>query len=574
LSNFTTRPVIMGTHGVVAAGHYLATPAGLRMLELGGNAIDAAASIGFALSVLEPHMNSIGGEVPVLLYSAKEERTVAISGQGPAPRAATIEWFESQDIDMIPGDGLLPAVVPSVVGTWIEALEQFGTLSLKQVLTSAIELAEEGFPIHHILAETIEAKSKRFIKEWPTTARTFLPGGKLPEEGQVLRQKELAKTLRRLVDAEGTASQTDRIAGLEAARREFYEGYIARKLVDFCKGNEFLDASGSRHSGLLSYEDLAAYRARIEAPLSTDYREYEVFKCGPWTQGPVFLQQLNVLESYDLPSMGFNSPDYIHLVVECAKLAFADREAYYGDPEFDHVPLKTLLSKQYARGRRKQIDMKHASLELKAGVAGSSGKKPTKTGDTTHLDVIDKWGNMVSATQSGAWIRDSPLVEGLGFATSTRAQMFYLDPKRNNALAPGKRPRTTLTPSLAYKNGRPYMVFGTPGADSQDQWSLQFFLNHVDFGMNLQEAIDAPSFHSLHFPSSFYPRKAQIGKLMVEGRIPSGTRADLRRRGHLVEICGDWENGRVSAISKEADVIRGAASPKTIFGNSGYAIGW
>ena len=564
----------MGIHGVVAAGHYLATPAGLRMLEMGGNAIDAAASIGFALAVLEPHMNSIGGEVPILLYSAKEDRVVSISGQGPAPRAATIGWFRSQNIDLIPGDGLLPAVVPSVVGTWIEALQRYGTLSLKDVLAPAIGLAEEGFPVHFILAETIKAKSARFMKEWPTTAKTFLPGGKLPVEGQVLRQKELARTFRRLVEAEGAAGGTDRIAGLEAARREFYEGQTARKLVAFCERNKFLDASGERHSGLLRYEDLAAYRARIEDPVSTEYRGYEVFKCGPWTQGPVFLEQLNVLESYDLRSLGLNSPDYIHLVVENAKLAFADRETYYGDPDFDTAPMKMLLSKRYAMGRRDQIDMNHASLELKAGVAESSRRRPRKTGDTTHLDVVDRWGNMVSATQSGGWIRDSPLVDGLGFATSTRAQMFYLDPKRNNALAPGKRPRTTLTPSLAYKDGRPFMVFGTPGGDSQDQWSLQFFLNYADFGMNLQEAIDAPSFHSLHFPNSFYPRNAQIGKLVVEGRIPQETRENLERRGHVVTVCGDWENGRVSAISREAGVIRGAASPKTAFGNTGYAIGW
>ena len=569
----------MGTKAVVAAGHYLAALAGMRMVDRGGNAIDSAAAIGFSLAVLEAHMNGIGGEVPMLIYVAKEERVVAVSGQGPSGLGAKIDWFESQGIETIPGDGFLPAVVPSVVGSWIEVLTRFGTMSFAQIARPAIELAENGYPLQLALRDLIAANSERFAEEWPTTARIFLPNSRVPDEGDVLRQPHLAKTLRSLVEAEKTSSHTDRAGRLDAVRREFYEGKIARKIEEFITKNDVMDATGHRHRGLLTYEDFARYRTRIEEPVSSGYRDFEIYKCGPWTQGPVFLQQLGILEGFDLPSLGHNSSDYIHLIVEAAKMAFADRERYYGDPDFDKVPLDTLLSKEYARMRRKEIDMNHARLSVEAGHVpepASMTARKSRQGDTTHLDTIDREGNMVSATQSGGWINSSPIIEGLGFALSTRGQMFFLDKRRNNALAPGKRPRTTLTPSLAFRNGKPNMVFGTPGGDMQDQWSLQFFLNYAEFGMNLQQAIDAPSFHTLHFPSSFYPRTADPGKIVVEGRIPSLVREELRSKGHIVEETGDWENGRVSAVMRDPErgIITGAASPKMIYGNTAYAMGW
>jgi gamma-glutamyltranspeptidase/glutathione hydrolase len=569
----------MGTHGMVTSGHYLASHIGLSVLEQGGNAVDAGVAMGFALSVLEPHLYGIGGEVPILIYLGKERRVVSLSGQGPAPRAATIEWFTGRGIDVIPGDGLLAAVVPAAIDTWIFALSRFGTMRLEQVLADVIELAEHGFPMYSGLQWAILKNADRFLAEWPTTAEVFLPAGKVPGIGERLVQADLALTFKRLVEAEHRALKQGRREALQAARDEFYRGETAEALVSFAQENEFLDSLGRPNRGLLEREDLMNYSARVEEPVSTSYRGYEVYKCGPWTQGPVFLQHLNLLEGYDLAALGHNSPAYIHLVAEAAKLAFADRERYYGDPDFVSVPLGTLLSKEYAAERRRLIDPDHASLELRPGDAVLSGPRERKNlsqaapGDTTHLDAADRWGNMLSATPSGGWISSSPLIKGLGFPLGTRLQMFYLDPSHANALLPGKRPRTTLTPSLALRDGALALAFGTPGGDQQDQWSLQFFLNHIDFEMNIQEAADAPNFHTAHFPSSFYPHAADPGSLILEGRISESTRSALREKGHKVMLAGDWSNGRVLAIRFDAKngLLCGAASARL---ETGYAMGW
>jgi gamma-glutamyltranspeptidase/glutathione hydrolase len=569
----------MGTHGMVTSGHYLASRIGLNILEQGGNAVDAAVAMGFALSVLEPHLYGIGGEVPVLIYLAAKRRVVSLSGQGPAPRAATSEQFKGRGIDVIPGDGLLAATVPAAVDTWIFALSRFGTMGLSQVLADVIELAEQGFPMYHGLQWSILKSAGRFRAEWPTTAEVFLPGGTVPGIGERLVQADLARTFKSLVEAEHRALKLGRKEALQAARDEFYRGETAEAIVRFTQENKFLDASGRPSSGLLERDDFMNYSARVEEPVSTTYRGYDVYKCGPWTQGPVFLQQLNLLEGHNLASLGHNSPAYIHLLAEAAKLAFADRERFYGDPDFISVPLDTLLSKEYAADRRRMIDPDHASLELRPGSAAQSsprdrtGHPQVSPGDTTHLDAADRWGNMLSATPSGGWISSSPLIKGLGFSLGTRLQMFSLDPSHANALLPGKRPRTTLTPSLVLKDGAPYMAFGTPGGDQQDQWSLQFILNHVDFGMNIQEAADAPNFHTAHFPSSFYPHAADPGSLILEGRIPESTRAALCDKGHKVKVVGDWSNGRVLAIRFDAKngLLAGAASARM---ETGYAIGW
>jgi gamma-glutamyltranspeptidase/glutathione hydrolase len=575
---FTTRPVIAGRRGVVTAGHYLAAMAGMRMLEAGGNAIDAGVAAGFALAVLEPHNNGIGGEVPILIYHARARRVVAISGQGVAPRAATIDWFRERGIGLIPGDGLLPATVPAQADTWVTALEQFGTLPLAQVLAPALELARDGFPMTHRLRQCLAANRERFLNEWPGSAAVYLPGGEVPAWGDWQRNPEWAAAMEQLALAE-TAASGGRSERLQAARDVFYRGSIAERIGDFCASATSRDATGGTHGALLAHGDLAEYRAQVEEPVTLHYRGLDVAKCGPWCQGPVFLQQLALLKGYDLPALGHNSADYLHVWTECAKLAFADREYYYGDPAFVDVPLGRLLSAQYNQSRRGLIDPRQASLELRPGDAGPRprrlhlGEGSGYDHDTTHLDVIDAEGNMIAATPSGGWIQSSPVIPGLGFPLGTRGQMFALDPEHPNCLQPGKRPRATLTPSLVTRAGAPWMVFGTPGGDQQDQWTLQFFLNLVDFGMDLQAALDAPTVHSMHFPSSFYPRAAHPGRLVVEGRIPEAVRTELARRGHEVVVTGDWANGRVLGIRCDPlrRLIWGGASPRN---ETGYAIGW
>jgi len=591
---FTTRPVIMGRRGVVTSGHYLASAAGFRIMEQGGNAVDAAAAMCFCLNLLEPHQNGTGGEVPVLIYSAQEGKAFAVSGMGWSPQAFTIEWCREHSgvltgIDLIPGDGYLPACVPAVVDTWAVAVARFGTMSFAQILQPAIELAENGFPVYEGLHEFLAAAVRQFTERYPTTGAVYCPNGHVPEVGEVLRNPDYAHVLRLMCRAEEAARRTGRIAGIEAARDVFYKGEIAERIVGFIARHPVEDASGAAHTGLLSYEDMADWHAAVEEPVTFHYHGLDVHKCSSWTQGPVFLQQLALLEGFDLRGMGHNSADYVHTLIECAKLAFADREAYYGDPLFDEVPFEVLLSQEYAAWRRGLIGAE-ASRELRPGDVGrgvpdyvtfdvaadnrrawNAGR--THTGDTTHLDAVDREGNMVAATPSGGWIQSSPVIEGLGFPLGTRGQMFYLNPQRPNALAPHKRPRATLTPSLVTRDGEPFMVFGTPGGDSQDQWTLQFFLNYVDFRMNLQEALDAPTVHSAHFPSSFYPRDADPGWIVAEGRIPREVIAELERRGHQVVITGDWDNGKTMAIryDKERGVILGGVAPK---GNIGYAMGW
>ncbi len=587
MPTFTTRPIIMGSRGVVASGHYLASAAGFRIMEQGGNAIDAAAAMCFCLNLLEPHANGLGGEVPTLVYSAREGKAHAISGMGWSPQAFTVEWCRTHGIDLIPGDGYLPACVPAVVDTWATALARWGTMSFAQVLRPAIELAENGFPVYPNLHGAITANVQRLTTLYPTTAAIYCPGGRVPQVGEILRNPDLAGVFKAMCRAEARARRRGRVAGIEAARAVFYRGEIAERIVRFITDHPVEDATGAAHAGLLSYDDLAEWRATVEEPVSLNYRGLDVFKCSTWTQGPVFLQQLALLEGYDLAALGHNSVDYLHVLIECAKLAFADREAYYGDPLFDDVPFDVLLSKEYAARRRALVgDM--ASRDLRPGDAGRGvpgyvtfdvradnrrGLGWGHTGDTTHLDAVDREGNMVAATPSGGWIQSSPVIAGLGFPLGTRGQMFYLNPQRPNALAPRKRPRATLTPTLVTKDGAPWMVFGTPGGDAQDQWTLQFFLNVVDFGMSLQEALDAPTVHSEHFPSSFYPREAHPGRLVAAGRIPREVIAELEQRGHAVVVTGDWANGKVMGIryDRERGLIAGGVSPR---GEIGYALGW
>ncbi|MBI3920082.1 MAG: gamma-glutamyltransferase family protein, partial [Armatimonadetes bacterium] len=499
------RPMIMSGRGVVASGHYLATEVGVDILRQGGNAMDAAVAVGFALTVLKPHQNGIGGEVPMLVYSYEDQKVWALSGHGIAPAAATLARFSEMGITLIPGDGFLPALVPSSVASWLLLLRRFGTMRLIEVLSPAVGLARDGFPMYDALAGSIAGSAERFRQEWPSSSEVFLPGGKPARAATLWKQPDWAATFDRLIVADHRYDSREE--GLRAAYDEFYRGEIAHRIVEFCRSTSIRDASGESHQGLLSLEDFQEYEARVEDPASTSYRGLVVHKCGTWTQGPVLLQALNLLETFDLGSMGHNSANYIHTVVECMKLAYADREFHYGDPDFTPVPLEWLLSKEYARDRCSLVDSSRASFELRPGgfpplSAGSvadvnaafalSAGNGTD-GDTTKLEVVDAAGNMVSATPSGGWLMSSPVVPGLGFPLGTRGQMFSLVPGHPNALEPGKRPRTTLTPSLATKEGQPYLVFGSPGGDAQDQWALQFLLNVTEFGMSLQEAVEAPT---------------------------------------------------------------------------------
>jgi gamma-glutamyltranspeptidase/glutathione hydrolase len=555
---FTTRPELSGTFGMVASTHWLASAAGMAVLEHGGNAFDAAVATGFALQVVEPHLNGPGGEVPILLWS--DGRPQVVCGQGPAPRAATIAAYRERGHDLVPGTGPLAACVPGAFDAWMLLLRDFGTLTPREVLRYAIGYALDGFPALPRIVEAIASVQALFRDEWSASAALWLP---VPEVGGRLRNRVLANTYGRIVAA-AEAAGPDRETQIEAAREAWRAGFVAEAILE-------------HHNGFLAAEDLAAYRATIEHPVSLGFRGWTVFKTGPWGQGPVLLQQLALLDGFDLAAM--TPAEYIHTVVECAKLALADRDAFYGDSA--PVPLDALLSPEYASERRALVGAE-ASGQLRPGLDGRIPEAPRAAarlvgageptlGDTCHLDVADRHGNLVSATPSGGWLQSSPAIGGLGFCLGTRAQMFWLVDGFASSLAPGRRPRTTLTPSLAVHEDGTRLAWGTPGGDQQDQWSLQLLLNHAVFGRNLQEAIDAPAFHTDHFPSSFYPRATELRSVDVESRVAPDVVAELRRRGHDVHVTAPWSLGRLSAVSRAPDgTLRAAANPR---GMQGYAVG-
>ena len=575
---FTTRPVVMGTHGMVSSTHYLASEAGHHVLKRGGNVVDAGATMWFCLCVLKPDLVGVAGEVPILVYWADEERVLAVNGQGPMPAAATIDWFRERGYELIPEDGFLPAVVPGAFDAWLTLLDEYGTMSLGEVMAPAIRLAGEGFPVYPWLRRKLLLYTERFRAEWPGSVEAYLPGGEAPEVGSILRNPDWARTFKRVAEAEDGARGGGRSAGFEAARDYFYRGPVAEAIISYMQSVKCRDVYGQEHHGLLTLEDMAGYRARIEEPITANYRGYDVYKCDTWCQGAVLLQQLNLLEGYDLSSMGHNSLEYLHTYIECAKLAFADREHYYADPEFADVPLEMLLSKEYAEERRGLVDPDAASMEMRPGgvepyTLARSEEGDWFEGDTVHLEAVDGSGNMLSATPSGAWNRTSPVIPGLGFCMGTRGQMLHLDPDHVERLEPGKKPSTTLTPSLVMRDGEPYMVFGTPGGDKQDQWTLQFFLNHVDFGMSVQLALDQPTVHILHMPGSFWPHAVYPGLVYAEPRVPEAVRAGLAERGHEVRVSPPWSHGRCLAIRYDPDsgVMFGGASPRR---GESQAIGW
>ncbi len=593
-NTFTTRPEIEGTFGVVTSTHWIATAVGMGMLERGGNAFDAAVATAFTLQVVEPHLNGPGGDVPVIVYDVKKNKPEVICGQGPAPAGATIAHYRGLGLDIVPGTGLLAACVPGMFDTWMLLLRDYGTMRLADVLASAIDYARNGHPLLERASATIATVAELFRDHWPTSAAVYLPHGDVPAPGTMFANHTLAATYARVLK-EAEIAGADRVAQIERARKIWSQGFVAEAIDRFCRTQELMDVSGSRHRGVLSGEDMSRWQARVEPPLTYDYGDYTVCKAGPWSQGPVLLQQLALLKGFALDRVDPVDPDFIHLQVECAKLAYADREKFYGDPDFVDVPMQTLLSDSYNAERRRLI-MQQASLDLRPGsiegfggvvklrpepgervAVGSLGAgEPTVgrlgrvVGDTVHFDIVDRDGNMVSATPSGGWLQSSPVVPELGFCLGTRAQMFWLEENHPASLAPGKRPRTTLSPSMALRDGKPYLAWGSPGGDQQDQWTTQFFLRHVHAGMNLQEAIDAPAWHSEHFPISFWPRTARPGVVVAEGRVPETTISELRRRGHQVEVGPDWSEGRLTAASRVDPLRRAAANPR---GMQGYAAG-
>lgn len=598
---FTTRPELAGTHGMVASTHWLASSAGMAVLEDDGNAFDAVVAAGFVLQVVEPHLNGPGGEVPALFATANDPRPQALCGLGPAPAGASIGHYRDElGLQLVPGTGLLATTVPGAWDGWLTLLRDHGTKTLREVLSYAIGYARRGFPLVPRACEVIGVVSDVFREHWPTSAQLWMPGGAPPKPGSLFTNPALADTWERLL-REAEAAGSNREAQLEAARKAWSQGFVAESIDRFVR-TPFRDNTGGEHAGVITGRDLAEYSATYEDPVCTDLPGgWTLAKLGIWSQGPVLAQQLRLLEGQPITyADGVADADTVHLAVEAAKLAFADREAWYGD-SVDSRVLADLLSREYAESRRELIG-ERASSELRPGSPGQrapvlprhileergvGGPKdpsgvglgePTVSvegatrGDTVHIDVVDRWGNIISATPSGGWLQSSPAIPELGLCLGSRAQMFWLEEGLPNSLMPGKRPRLTLSPSLALRDGAPTLAFGTPGGDQQDQWQLCFWLAHVAAGLNLQEAIDAPAWHSLAFPGSFFPRAWEPGKLMAESRLGRETFEALRSRGHDVLDAGEWSLGRLSAVSRdpETGLLRGAANAR---GAQGYAVG-
>lgn len=593
-----SKPELHGTVGAVASTHWLASSAAMRILASGGNAFDAAVAAGFVLQVVEPHFNGPGGDVSIVAHRAGRDDVQEICGQGPMPQAASIEAFQRLGLSSIPGSGLLPACVPGAFGGWMRLLSEFGTMRLADVLEPAIGYASDGFPLLPETALAITTLAPLFRDEWTGSGHTYLTGGPSPAAGSRFRNPTLAQTYQRLLKAAESASP-DREAQLEAAHHAFYQGFVAQEISDFLASGPMLDATGGRHEALLSGEDLARWEPTVRTAASRAYGQHQVFKPGPWSQGPVFLQQLALLEGFDLAGMGQGSADYLHTVAECTKLAMADREAWYGDPDFTDVPLATLLSTEYARERRALVG-ESAEPTLRPG--SPDGRTPSlpklplpeetgpdselmsqlRTGlptilqattakaDTCTVTVVDRQGNAVAATPSGGWLKSSPAIGSLGFPLGTRGQSMYLKPGYPNSLEPGKRPRTTLSPTIVLREGRPLLAFGTPGGDRQDQWTLQFFLNAVEFGLDMQHATETTAFHTDQVPASFTPHAFRPGVLVAEETCPPETVEALRRRGHDVELVPAYSLGRVCAagLTPDGEFVRAAASPR---GRHAYA---
>jgi gamma-glutamyltranspeptidase/glutathione hydrolase len=596
-----SRPEILGELGAVSSTHWLASTVAMSMLQRGGNAFDAAVAAGFVLQVVEPHSNGLGGDVSIVVHHARTRDTKVICGQGPTPAAATLERFRSLGLNQIPGSGMLPACVPGAFGAWLALLSRYGTLPLRTVVEDAVRYAAAGYPLVPDAAKAIAALAPLFRSEWLHSGQTYLPAGHVPAAGDRVRNERLAATMLRILD-EAEAASTDREAQIEAAHRAFYQGFVAETIDDFVRGNEVLDATGRRHRGLLTADDLGSWRPSVEEPASLDYHGHTVHKPGPWSQGPMFLQQLAILDGVDLGSTRLDSGEYLHVVTEVAKLALADREGWYGDPAVAPVPMAELLSSAYA-ARRRALVGEHAGVSPRPGAVGGieswlprpepdlvdpacldadwmvqlQSGMPTivlaatvKAGDTCTVAVADRAGNLVAAVPSGGWLKSSPVIPGLGFPLGTRAQTMWLVDEHPNSLAPGKRPRTTLSPTVVLRDGEPYLAFGTPGGDRQDQWTLETFLAVTRFGLDLQAATEVTTFHTDHFPSSFTPRSCRPGVVVVEESCGQEAIGELRRRGHDVDVVRAFSLGSKVCLAGVAHdgFLRAAAGPR---GRQAYA---
>jgi gamma-glutamyltranspeptidase/glutathione hydrolase len=578
---FTTRPVISGTFGVVATTHWLGSQSGMSILEKDGNAFDAAVAASFVLQVVEPQMFGLFGD-SVTLFQTKGRIPQVICGQGVAPAGASIEHYRREGLALVPFDGLLAAVVPGAFDAAMVMLRDHGTIGLAEALEPAIGYAQNGYPVIHSVAATIAGAEALFRDEWKSSAAIYLPGGRAPQPGEILANRDLAATYMRLIQEanDGGGSRERRI---EAARAAFYNGFIAEAVEKFSLHTEVLDVTGARRKGVLCANDFATWQARYEVPVAYEYNGLTVCKAGPWSQGPVLLQILALLKGFDVGGTDVEGPDFIHTFVEAMKLAFADRDAWYGDPNFVDVPLQTLLSESY-NGMRRKLISERASFEIQPG--SPDGRPPTlpalatansqvahqvAVGDTCHIDVIDCHGNVVAVTPSGGFLQCSPVIPSLGSGLGNRAQSFWLQEGLAASLAPGRRPRTTLSPTLALRSGEAVLACGSPGADSQEQWIAQFLLRHVEHKLNLQAAIDAPSIQTEHLFKSIYPRESIPGKVVLENRFPEATITELNRRGHNLRLSGAWSSAnRVCAAARDGKLLHAAATPRL---QQAYAVG-
>lgn len=593
---FTTRPELSGTFGMVASTHWIASAVGMKLLEAGGTAADAAVGVAFVLNVVEPHLNGPLGDMPALVWSADDDEPSVYCGQGVAPAGATIAHYKNEGLEIVPGSGLLATVVPGAFDALMLMLRDHGRLRLRDVLEPAIHYAKCGHPLLARVSAEIGELARIFRDEWPTSAPVWLPGDKVPVPGELFRNPDLAAFWTRLLAEAESAHRRE--AQIEYARRAFRKGFVAEAIDRFMKEACVIDATGERRKGVLGGQDMAEWQATVEPPVSARTHGVQVWKCGFWSQGPVLLQALRILENDDLAALNPTGDAFVHLAVEALKLAFADRESYYGDPDFSDIPTRTLLSADYARKRRSQIGeaasldqrpgeipnlshLAHAFLDRAARKTaddrGIGTGEPTmahltsQDRDTVHIDVVDRWGNAVSATPSGGWLKSNPVVPGLGVPLNSRAQMFWLDDGLPTSLAPGRRPRTTLSPSMARLGDGTRIAFGTPGGDQQDQWQLVFLLRLLHHGHNLQEAIDAPLFHTGHLQASFFPRGTRPGHLAIEPAAGDETIARLRERGHRVEVTEPWAAGRLCAASRRPDgLMKAAATPRLM---QAYAVG-
>jgi gamma-glutamyltranspeptidase/glutathione hydrolase len=595
--SFTTRPTLQGTFGMVSSTHWLASQSAQRMLELGGNAFDAAAAGGFVLHVVEPHLNGPGGDLPAIVSWADDPSPRVLCGQGPAPAGATPEAFAAMGLDHVPGSGPVAAAVPGAVDAWLLLLRDHGSLPLSTVLEPAIGYARSGHPMLPRVASTIDQVVDLFRESWPTSAELWLHDGGAPRAGELFHNPRYADVLDRLVDA-ATAAGADVGAQAQAARDAWSRGFVAES-IDAFRSQEWRHSSGEVLPGLLTGADLAAYTATWEQPSLLDWHGVQIAKTGLWGQGPALLQVLSMLDELGDGALDPDAVGGMHAIAESWKLAMADREAWFGDRS--PVTVEELLASDYVAARAGLVG-ERADTGVRAGSPGGRAPRlaehvrrlvaglptgrsadvttgePTVSrdgstrGDTCHIDVVDRWGNMISATPSGGWLQSSPTIPDLGFCLGSRSQMFWLDEGLPASLVHGARPRTTLTPTLVMREGEPVLACGSPGGDQQDQWQSLFLLRHLVGGMSLQEAIDAPMFHTTSFPGSFHPREMEPGVLVVEDRIDPAVLDALRARGHNVVVEGPWSLGRMCAVTRDprSGLLAAGANPR---GMQGYAVG-